>query len=140
MAFIIAGHVSAIASAKVQAADLGASSVQQLKVSGAFHTPLMLSAQEPFRRMLQAVQVSMPRCPVYSNVTGLPFQSVEEIRRRLVEQLVSPVLWSDIVADIFSQSSPSARFVHLGPGRSMTASLILNNRRITRQCKNVHPL
>ncbi|XP_065192463.1 probable malonyl-CoA-acyl carrier protein transacylase, mitochondrial isoform X2 [Sycon ciliatum] len=126
-AFTVAGHSQLVDMAEGCAADMGA-----------FHTPLMASAQEAVRSVLDSVVVSMPRCPVYSNVTGLPFTCPDDIRQRLVEQLVLPVLWSAIVADLLAAASTSTRYIELGPGRSLTASLVLNKRALSRRCVNIH--
>eukprot|EP00117_Sycon_ciliatum_P002281 scpid87691/ scgid7579/ Probable malonyl-CoA-acyl carrier protein transacylase, mitochondrial; Bad egg; [Acyl-carrier-protein] malonyltransferase len=137
-AFTVAGHSQLVDMAEGCAADMGASVLQRLSVAGAFHTPLMASAQEAVRSVLDSVVVSMPRCPVYSNVTGLPFTCPDDIRQRLVEQLVLPVLWSAIVADLLAAASTSTRYIELGPGRSLTASLVLNKRALSRRCVNIH--
>ena len=58
-----------------------AKSVKQLAVSGAFHTPLMSSAQAVIKEALDCTDISPPEVPVYSNVTGKPFETTEEIRK-----------------------------------------------------------
>ena len=55
--------------------------MKQVPVSGAFHTPLMASAQPILKDTLEAIEVSLPQIPVYSNVTGKPFYSIEEIKK-----------------------------------------------------------
>lgn len=62
-------------------------------MSGAFHTPLMEAACHELRDVLNKVEIKMPSLTVYSNVTGRPYKTVDEIRESLVQQIVQPVLW-----------------------------------------------
>ncbi|PSQ83152.1 MAG: [acyl-carrier-protein] S-malonyltransferase, partial [Bacteroidetes bacterium QH_2_63_10] len=65
-----------------------------LPVSGAFHSPLMEYAREGLAEVLDTVNIQEPHCPVYLNVTGQPSTDPDEIRQRLMEQLLSPVRWA----------------------------------------------
>lgn len=67
--------------------------VKELKVSGAFHTSLMASAQQPLAKALAEITIKMPSISVIANTTGLPYTSVDEIRAELVKQIVEPVQW-----------------------------------------------
>jgi [acyl-carrier-protein] S-malonyltransferase len=64
-----------------------------LKVSGAFHTPLMEPARELLREELQRVAFAAPAFPVYANSTGESLREPARIRETLGAQLVSPVQW-----------------------------------------------
>ena len=86
-----------------------------LPVSGAFHSPLMDYARDGLAEALEAVDLSEPRCPVYLNVTGAPTRDPDEIRRRLIEQLLSPVRWAQILRGM--QEDGVDRFVEVGAGR-----------------------
>ena len=67
-----------------------------LSVAGAFHSPLMEPAAEGLAKALEDVTFSSPSLPVWSNVTGRPHdaEDVDSIKSRLVQQLTSPVRWS----------------------------------------------
>ncbi len=74
----------------------------------------MEQARAAFEKALASVEFQDPRKPVYSNVTGKPVESGEELKQLCVQQLVSPVRWvatmSQMVADGVSG------FVEVGPG------------------------
>lgn len=86
-----------------------------LPVRGAFHTPLMASAREPFAAALAAVPIAPPRVPVYSGATAAPF---DDIRAELVDGLTTPVHWSDVLSALFVAGA--RRFVEVGPGEVLT--------------------
>jgi len=97
------------------AKEAGAMRVVPLAVAGAFHTRLMEPAGDLFAEALSLAEVSTPRIPVLSNVDAEFHSDPEEIRRLLLEQIVSPVLWEDsmrrLLADGFDH------FYEVGPGR-----------------------
>jgi [acyl-carrier-protein] S-malonyltransferase len=88
---------------------------KRLPVAGAFHSPLMEPAVEPFRRLTEHVEVRAPRVPVLSCVTAAPFQ---DVREQLVKAIVSPVRWTDVMSAL--QDLGATRCVETGPGRVLT--------------------
>jgi malonyl CoA-acyl carrier protein transacylase len=88
---------------------------KRLPVAGAFHSPLMEPAVEPFRRLAEHVEVRAPRVPVLSCVTAAPFQ---DVREQLVQAIVSPVRWTDVMSAL--QDLGATRYVETGPGRVLT--------------------
>jgi len=86
-----------------------------LPVSGAFHSPLMEYAREGLAEMLETVTIEPPRCPVYPNVTATPTTDPDEIRRRLTEQLLSPVRWAPTLRRMHEEGG--TRFVEIGTGQ-----------------------
>jgi [acyl-carrier-protein] S-malonyltransferase len=99
-----------------------------LKVAGAFHSPLMQPAADQMQAELDRVTFASPTTLVYSNVTAAPHSSPEAIKRRLVEQIVSPVLWERTMKTLVA--NPEARFVELCPGRSLAGLAKRINRRL----------
>jgi malonyl CoA-acyl carrier protein transacylase len=87
----------------------------ELPVTGAFHSPMMASAVPEFRAALQSVEIADPRIPVLSAVTAEPF---DDVRRRLVEALTSPVRWRETLLALHRLGAE--RFVEVGPGRVLT--------------------
>lgn len=85
-----------------------------LPVSGAFHSPLMEYAREGLGEVLEAVSIDVPDCPVYLNVTAEPTTDPDEIRQRLMEQLLSPVRWAQTLRRM--QEDGATRFVEVGAG------------------------
>ena len=88
---------------------------KRLPVAGAFHSPLMEPAVEPFRALVDEADVSDPNVPVFSCVTAEPF---DDIRLRLVEAITSPVRWLEVMRAL--ESRGAERFVETGPGRVLT--------------------
>jgi [acyl-carrier-protein] S-malonyltransferase len=88
---------------------------KRLPVAGAFHSPLVEPAVEPFRRLAEHVEVRAPRVPVLSCVTAAPFQ---DVRKQLVQAIVSPVRWTDVMSAL--QDLGATRYVETGPGRVLT--------------------
>ena len=88
---------------------------KRLPVAGAFHSPLMEPAVEPFRALVDEAGVSDPNVPVFSCVTAEPF---DDIRLRLVEAITSPVRWLEVMRAL--ESLGAERFVETGPGRVLT--------------------
>jgi len=65
-----------------------------LSVGGAFHSPLMLPAQQELEAAIAATPFQAPRCPVYQNVDALPESDPEQIKQNLINQLTAPVRWT----------------------------------------------
>ncbi len=88
---------------------------KRLPVAGAFHSPLMEPAVEPFRELVQSTEVRQPRVPVLSCVTAEPFDNVRE---RLVEAITRPVRWLEVMQGL--EQRGATRFVETGPGKVLT--------------------
>ena len=111
---VLAGPAGAIEEARRIARSRALRAVV-LPVRGAFHTPLMVSAREPFAAALASVEVLPPRVPVFSGATGAPF---EDIRAGLVEALTTPVRWTTVLEAL--ADAGAQRFVEVGPGDVLT--------------------
>jgi [acyl-carrier-protein] S-malonyltransferase len=83
-----------------------------LDVAGAFHSPLMAPATEPFAEALAAATVNEPRFPVYSCASAAPFT---DVREELAGALTRPVRWRETVIAMHEAGAPS--FVEVGPGK-----------------------
>ena len=99
-----------------------------LKVAGAFHSPLMLSAADQMAHELAKVHFQPSKTPVYSNVTADLHGDADSIRRLLVDQIVKPVCWEQIMVKLVAQDG--ARFVELAPGRTLAGLARRINRRL----------
>jgi [acyl-carrier-protein] S-malonyltransferase len=108
---VISGDVEAVE----QATEAVKGRAMSLPVSGAFHSPLMEYAREGLAEMLDTVSIATPRCPVYPNVTATPTTDPDEIRRRLTEQLLSPVQWAPTLRRMHEDGA--TRFVEVGTGQ-----------------------
>ena len=87
-----------------------------LTVAGAFHSPHMQPAADRMAETLAEVAFKPPKVPVWSNVTASPHVSddTEQIKRRLVEQIVSPVRWAQTCGQLAGRSE--AGYHELAPG------------------------
>ena len=112
---VVSGDKAALASIEPVAAELGAMKVIPLSVAGAFHTPLMQSAAEELEEVLGDARILPPRITVYSNVDATSRSDPDEIARKLVEQVVSPVRWEESVRKMMADGFDT--FYEVGPGR-----------------------
>lgn len=112
---VVSGEVQGVERAMELAKEAGAKRVVRLNVSGAFHSPLMDFARPGLEEALSAAAFERPRFPVYSNVTAAPVTEAREASALLLDQLTSPVRWTDLVARL-AKDHPRALFVEMGPG------------------------
>lgn len=119
---VVSGEVAGVEQAMALAKDAGAKRAVRLPVSGAFHSPLMAPAQNGLAAALDAAGFEAPAFPVVSNVTATPVDTADEARRLLLEQLTSPVRWTDVVRALAARH-PDALFVEMGPGSVLTGLL-----------------
>src|SRR5690606_34086937 len=94
---VIAGAAAAVEAAAERCRERGARRAQLLPVSAPFHCELMRPAQEAFAADLAAVRLREPQIPIVQNVDAAVASNVDELRRRLLEQVSSPVLWTACV-------------------------------------------
>jgi [acyl-carrier-protein] S-malonyltransferase len=112
---VISGEVEAVERAMVLAKEAGAKRAIRLKVSGAFHSPLMAEAADGLQAALEAASFAPPAFPIYANVSAEPVTEPAAARRLLLEQLAAPVQWTGTVRAL-TATYPDALFVELGPG------------------------
>ncbi len=112
---VIAGHAAAVEKAMEVAKEAGAKRALPLAVSAPSHTPLMQSAADAMREKLAGVSVFAPACPVWSNARAVSLINPDDIRSTLVEQLVSPVRWTETVQKMAAEGMTLA--VEMGPGK-----------------------
>ncbi len=114
---VISGEADAITKACAEASLVGAKRALPLKVAGAYHSPLMASAQVKLEAALRETTVQAPNCMVISNVTGQPHGTAEQVREMLVRQVTGSVRWEDSMRYLLSQGFN--RFIELGPGTAL---------------------
>src|SRR2546421_2915318 len=90
---VISGESDKITKACELAKAKGAKRALPLPLAGAYHPPLMATAQPKLQAELAGVKLSAPGVPVMSNVTAQPHGGPAEISARLVDQVTSSVLW-----------------------------------------------
>jgi len=115
---VISGEADRIAKACDLAKDKGARRAIPLPVAGAYHSPLMASAQPKLQAELSTAKISAPVVPVISNVTAQPHGNPDQISARLVEQVTSSVRWEESMRYLLAQGF--TRFIELGPGTALS--------------------
>ncbi|HEX6022082.1 MAG TPA: ACP S-malonyltransferase [Solirubrobacter sp.] len=108
---VLSGELDALDQTEQIAADRG-TRVIRLDVAGAFHSPLMEPAVQPFRDALDGVEISDGDFPVYSCASAAPFK---DVRDELANALTRPVRWRETVIAMHEAGAPS--FVEVGPGK-----------------------
>jgi len=119
---VISGEVAAVERAMVLAREAGARRAIRLKVSGAFHSPLMDVARGGLADALGTTDARDPAFPVYSNVSAEPVHDAAAACDLLVSQLTSPVRWTALVRRMVSDATQPL-FLELGPG-AVLANLV----------------
>ncbi len=113
---VISGDPPAVARAGENCRGRGAKRVVPLKVSGAFHSPLMAPAEPALRAALSGAPFRDPAFPVIANATAEPVRGAQRARALLAEQLTAPVRWVACVQAAAHTAGNGARFIEIGPG------------------------
>ncbi len=111
---IVSGDTAAVEQVMDSAKATGAKLCRRLEVSGAFHSPLMVPAQEQLQTVIDDFQFNTPSIGVVANVTGNFVQTAEEIRRLLIAQVTSAVQWENSIRTI--GAAGISHFVEVGSG------------------------
>jgi len=112
---VISGDAAAVERAGKACTALGAKRVVALKVSGAFHSPLMAPAAAGLVAALAQTPFAPPAFPVVANATAVPVRDPAEARGLLAAQLTAPVRWVESIQAL-ATLAPGARFIEIGPG------------------------
>jgi len=115
---VIAGHKEGVAAAEAPLKAAGAKRLMPLPVSAPFHTSLMRPAAEALGESLANIAMHAPQIPVVHNVTADTELNPEAIRALLVEQLYSPVRWTQCVQAMAGKNAE--RLVECGPGKVLS--------------------
>ena len=111
---VISGSLSGIDAACKALKEAGAKRALKLPVGGAFHSPLMQPAAERLQAAIMATTFHTPKCPVYQNVSAKAEMDKDTIQRQVLEQLTSPVRWTQSVQQMIADGATS--FYEFGPG------------------------
>ena len=108
---VLSGSIDALDKTEEVASERG-TRVIRLDVAGAFHSPAMEPAAEPFRAALDEVELSEPRFTVFSCASAAPFS---DVRAELAGALTRRVRWRETIIAMHEAGAPS--FVEVGPGK-----------------------
>jgi [acyl-carrier-protein] S-malonyltransferase len=113
---VISGDPDAVTKAAEACKARGAKRVMPLKVSGAFHSPLMAPAANALRLALDRAQFGDMAFPVIANATAGIVKDAARARRTLADQLTAPVRWVECMKLAAEVAGEGVRFIEIGPG------------------------
>lgn len=125
---VISGEEQAVKKAMEVAKEKGAKRALQLPVSGAFHSALMQPAVEALTSILEDVPFSKAQIPVIPNVTTEPTTDPQQLKELLIQQVVSPVRWTESMITLGNQGITQA--YEVGPGSVLKGLMRRINRDI----------
>lgn len=111
---VISGSFAGIDLAIARLQELGAKRALKLSVGGAFHSPLMEPARAELAKAIAEAPVIAPVCPIYQNVDALASTDPATIRKNLIDQLTSPVRWTQTAQNMIADGAD--QFIEVGPG------------------------
>ncbi|MDR0484602.1 MAG: ACP S-malonyltransferase [Alphaproteobacteria bacterium] len=100
---VVSGHKQSIESLIANAKSFGVKLAKELKVSGAFHSPLMITASTIMAETLNEIPMNDAKIPLISNVLATEVSDANQIRGLLVEQVVSKVRWRESMEYLISK-------------------------------------
>jgi len=115
---VISGLVDDLEKALVELKNAGARRAVMLPVTAPFHSPLMEPAAKGLQPFMEKIEISHPEYPVYCNVTAMPHTSGESIAARLIDQIISPVLWETTIENMAESGVEVA--IECGAGKVLT--------------------
>jgi [acyl-carrier-protein] S-malonyltransferase len=114
---VVSGEHEAVEECCAEATSLGARRAVMLKVSGAFHSPLVAKAADRLRPALERVKFSEPLSPFMSTVTA-KIEPAQRVASLLVDQLTGPVRFTQAATELIR--SGATTFVEVGPGNVLS--------------------
>jgi [acyl-carrier-protein] S-malonyltransferase len=112
---VISGTIAGVQAACERLKAAGAKRALMLPVGGAFHSPLMEPAKKELQAAIEKTTFYQPSCHVYQNVTAKAVFNQDEIKKNLVEQLTSPVRWTQTIQSMITDGAN--KFTEVGPGK-----------------------
>ncbi|MDD2901754.1 MAG: ACP S-malonyltransferase [Syntrophales bacterium] len=109
---VISGSPEMVAQAAAICKEAGARAVP-LKVSGAWHSPLMAGASPDFAAFMETLQFQAPRLPIYLNATAAAETDPARLRQAMGGQLTSPVRWAELILNL--KGAGIDTWVEVGP-------------------------
>ncbi len=119
---VISGSIKGIEEAVELLTELGARRAIVLPVNGAFHSPFMASAQSKLQEAIEAAEFSKPTCPIYQNVDAYSYTDPKEIKKNLIDQLVSPVRWTQTMENMIADGVEA--FIEVGGNGKTLSSFV----------------
>tara|TARA_Y200000002_G_C22687843_1_gene666750 strand:+ start:4357 stop:5238 length:882 start_codon:yes stop_codon:yes gene_type:complete len=112
---VISGELKSIDLAIEKLNTSGARRAIQLPVGGAFHSPIMEPAKSELENAINSTEFHKPICPIFQNVCAQAVVDPKEIKQNLIEQLTSPVKWTQTMINIVKEKD--VEVIEVGPGK-----------------------
>ena len=112
---VISGELKSIDLAIEKLNASGARRAIQLPVGGAFHSPIMKPAKSELENAINSTEFNKPICPIFQNVCAQAVVDPKEIKQNLIEQLTSPVKWTQTMLNIVKEKD--VEVIEVGPGK-----------------------
>ena len=119
---VISGSLRGIDIACERMKAAGAKRAMVLPVGGAFHSPLMKPAREELQTAIESTRFHSPVCPVYQNAVAKAVMDGQEIKTNLIDQLTSPVKWTQSVQAMIADGAST--FTEAGPGKVLQGLIL----------------
>lgn len=122
---VVAGNIEALDFLEKHKDQFKLRRVHRLPVSGAFHTNIMQSAVEPFKRALRKIEIENPYIPVHSCIDGRPYKNAEHVLKQLPKQIIKPVKWEQLLHIVYErkQDAHFPKTFECAPGSTLTTIL-----------------
>jgi [acyl-carrier-protein] S-malonyltransferase len=127
---VVSGEHDAVDECCARAEEEGARRAVKLKVSGAFHSPLVARAADRLRPAIERVKFQEPVAPFMSTVTAR-IESAQRMAPLLVDQLTAPVRFTQAATELMRGGVKT--FVEVGPGNVLSGLV----KRIDRSAKAI---
>jgi len=127
---VVSGEDSAVGECCEEAEREGAKRAIKLRVSGAFHSPLVARAADRLRPAIEKIDFAVPKAAFMSTVTA-KVEEVQRYRTLLVDQLTAPVRFTQSATELIRGGVHT--FVEVGPGNVLSGLL----KRIDRSVKAI---
>ena len=112
---VISGEINAIDLAIEKLTEKGARRALKLPVGGAFHSPIMETAKDELTKAINNTSFSNPICPIFQNVSAEAVNNPDQIKENLIEQLTSPVKWTQTMLNMLNNKN--LEIIEVGPGK-----------------------
>lgn len=129
---VITGEEGAAQAAVEKLTAAGAKRCVQLKVSGPFHSPLLVGAGEKLAKELETVEIHDIQVPYIANVTADYVKDKAEVKPLLEKQVSSSVKWQQTVERMIADGVDT--FIEIGPGKTLSGFM----RKINRDVKVIN--
>lgn len=128
---VISGNYENVKSICEKFNEIGARRSLLLPVNGGFHSNLMNEAKLELSEAINNTTFNEAFCPIYQNVNAKPEVNTDKIKVNLINQLTSPVMWTESVKNIINDGATN--FIEFGPGKVLCGLIKKINRESTVQ-------